>query len=72
LAVLLRDIIGRHGNARKTPPIPLPLNAARGYRPDDIDVVCAFDIDARKVGRDVSDEEAWQKTEQFIAKNTTG
>lgn len=26
-----------------------------GYRPGDIDVVAAFDIDARKVGRDVSD-----------------
>jgi hypothetical protein len=35
-------------------------------------VVCAFDIDARKVGRDVSDEEAWQKTERFIADNPTG
>jgi len=26
-----------------------------GYKPSDIEVVCAFDIDARKVGRDVSE-----------------
>ncbi len=26
-----------------------------GYRPDDIKVVAAFDIDARKVGKDVSE-----------------
>ena len=25
-----------------------------GYRPGDIDIVAAFDVDARKVGRDVS------------------
>ncbi|MCX5833899.1 MAG: inositol-3-phosphate synthase, partial [Deltaproteobacteria bacterium] len=26
-----------------------------GYKPSDIEVVCAFDIDSRKVGRDVSE-----------------
>jgi len=26
-----------------------------GYKPSDIEVVCAFDIDARKVGRDISE-----------------
>lgn len=37
--------------ASRTTPIGLMHYDLGGYRPDDIEVVCAFDIDARKVGR---------------------
>ena len=52
-----------------------------GDRPHDIEVVAAFDIDVRKVGKDVSeaiferpncttvfsDDEAYERLEEFIA-----
>jgi myo-inositol-1-phosphate synthase len=37
--------------ASRTTPIGLMHYDLGGYRPDDIEVVCAFDIDTRKVGR---------------------
>ena len=36
-------------------PIGLMHRELGGYRPGDIKVVAAFDIDARKVGKDVSE-----------------
>lgn len=35
--------------------VGLPFPVLGGYRPGDIDIVAAFDVDARKVGRDISE-----------------
>src|ERR1041385_45541 len=62
-----------HG-ANGTHPIPgLMHNNLGGYYLSDIKVVCAFDIDKRKVGRDVS-EAIFAKpncTKQFVAQMPT-
>ena len=35
--------------------VGLPFDSLGGYTPRDIEVSCAFDVDSRKVGRDISE-----------------
>src|SRR4051794_16733487 len=62
-------------HARSNEPVPGLMNASvGGYHVRDIELACAFDVNARKVGKDVSQAiwEAPNNTCRFAEVGTTG